>query len=194
MNKEELLKQLEEAKNQLAKLQSDIDKMQNTVDTIKDKDNNSLPEFWFPEKGKQYFFIDTSDLGYFCEPAATVGRDDTMDFLNVMLSNTFRTEEECEIEIELLRLFAEIKEKALQEDELVPKDKILDINTKKYLIKYDCEVHQVYNSCFSLIYTQGLIPNCYFKTPEFTEKIMEEYGERIKTVLNKKYGGNNVEI
>ena len=35
MNKEELLKQLEEAKNQIAKLQSDIDKMQNAVDTVK---------------------------------------------------------------------------------------------------------------------------------------------------------------
>ena len=188
MNKEELLKQIEETKNHIDKLQSAIEKMQNAVDTIKDKDNNSLPEFWLPERNELYYFIDIGDFGP-GEPLATEWEDDPVDFLNRMLNNAFRTEEECEIEIELLRLFAEIKEKALQEDELVPKDKILDINTKKYLIKYDCEVHQLYNSCFSVIYTQGLIPNCYFKTPEFTEKIMEEYGERIKTLLNKKYGG-----
>ena len=48
MNKEELLKQLEEARTQIIKIQSDVEKMQNAVDAIKDKDNNSLPEFWFP--------------------------------------------------------------------------------------------------------------------------------------------------
>ena len=35
MNKTELLKQIEEAKNQIARLQSDIDNMQNAVDTVK---------------------------------------------------------------------------------------------------------------------------------------------------------------
>ena len=189
MNKEELLKQIEEAKNQIAKLQSDLDKMQNAVDAIKDKDNNSLPEFWFPKNGEQYYFIDTSDLGYFCEPAATVCRDDTMDFLNVMLNNAFRTEEECEIEIKLLRLFAEIKEKALQEDELIPKNKMFNTSTNKYFINYDYSDCKIRYSSFSVIYQQGIIPNCYFKTPEFAKKIIKEYGERIEALLNKKYGG-----
>ena len=189
MNKEELLKQLEEAKNQIAKLQNDVDKMQNIIDTIDDKDNNSLPEFWFPKNGEQYYFIDTSDLGYFCEPAATVCRDDTMDFLNVMLGNAFRTEEECETEIELLRLFAEIKEKALQEDELVSKNKVFDTHTNKYFISYDCSNNKLSDSVFTALYRQGIIPNCYFKTPEFVKKIIKEYGECIKTLLNKKYGG-----
>ena len=35
MNKEELLKQIEEAKNKIVELQNDIDKMQNAVDTVK---------------------------------------------------------------------------------------------------------------------------------------------------------------
>ena len=102
MNKKELLKQLEEAKNQIARLQNDVDNMQNIIDTIDGKDNNSLPEFWLPEKGEQYFFIDTSELGYFCEPSSTECEVNTIDFLNVMINNAFRTEEECEIEIELL--------------------------------------------------------------------------------------------
>ena len=189
MNKEELLKQIEEARTQITKLQSDIEKMQNAVDAIKDKDNNSLPEFWFPKNGEQYYFIDTSDLGYFCEPAATVCRDDTMDFLNVMLNNAFRTEEECEIEIKLLRLFAEIKEKALQEDELIPKNKMFNTSTNKYFINYDYSDCKIRYSSFSVIYQQGIIPNCYFKTPEFAKKIIKEYGERIEALLNKKYGG-----
>ena len=133
MNKKELLKQLEEAKNQIAKLQSDVDKMQHAVDTVEDKDNNSLPEFWLPEKGEQYFFIDTSDQGYF-NPSSTECEVNTIDFLNVMKNNAFRTEEECEIEMELLNLFAQIKEKALNEDELVSKNKIFDENTDKYII------------------------------------------------------------
>ena len=190
MNKKELLKQLEEAKNQIAKLQNDVDNMQNVLDTINDKDTNSLPEFYMPERNKEYFFIDTSELGHFCEPSATTCECNPIDFINVMLNNVFRTEEECEIEIELLSLFAEIKEKALQEDELVPKNEVLDECTNKYVIKYDCSEHQLYCCVFSMIYPQGIIPNCFFKTEEFTEKIIEEYGERIITLLNKKYGSD----
>ena len=190
MNKEELLKQLEEAKIQLAKLQSDVAKMQNAVDTIKDKDNNSLPEFWLPESYEQYFFIDASDFGP-GEPLATEWEDDPVDFLNRMLNNVFRTKEECEIEIELLRLFAEIKEKALKEDELVPKNKVLDMDTYKYVIDYDCSEHRLCSFGFSVVYHQGIIPNCFFKTSEFAEEIIEEYGERIEALLNKKYGGMN---
>ena len=189
MNKEELLKQLEEAKKQIAKLQSDMDKMQNAVDAIKDKDTNSLPEFWLPEKGEQYFFIDISDLGYFCEPVATECEVQVVDFLNVMLNNAFRTEEECETEIELLGLFTEIKEKAVQEDELVPKNKMFNTRTNKYFLNYDYSDCKLRYSSFSVIYQQGIIPNCYFKTPEFAKKIIKEYGECIKTLLNKKYGG-----
>lgn len=189
MNKEELLKQIEETKNQIAKLQSTIEKMQNAVNTIKDKDNNSLPEFYIPESYEQYFFIGTSDFGGSCEPRATEWWDEPVDFIKVMLNNVFRTKEECEIEIELLRLFAEIKEKALQEDELVPKDKMFDVSTNKYFINYapsDCKLGY---SSFAVVYQQGIIPNCFFKTSAFTKKIIEEYGERIKAVLNKKYGG-----
>lgn len=189
MNKKELLKQLEEAKNQIAKLQGDVDNMQNIIDTINDKDNNSLPEFWLPEKGEQYFFIDISDLGYFCEPSSTECEVNKIDFLNVMINNAFRTEEECEIEIELLDLFAQIKEKALNEDELVSKNKIFDENTDKYFIHYDCSDNKLSYSVFSKIYRQGIIPNCFFKTEEFTRKVIEECGERIKTLLNKKYRG-----
>ena len=166
--------------------------MQNAVNTIKDKDNNSLPEFWFPNRNEPYFFIDISDLGYFCEPVATECEENTVDFLNVMLNNAFRTEEVCENELELLSLFAEIKEKALQEDELVPKDKVLDMHTNKYFINYaysDCKLGY---SSFALVYQQGIIPNCFFKTLEFTKEIIEEYGERIKAVLNKKYGGSKI--
>ena len=187
MNKKELLKQLEETKNQIARLQGDMNKIQNVLDTINDKDTNSLPEFWFPNRNEPYFFIDISDLGYFCEPVATECEENTVDFLNVMLNNAFRTEEECEIEIELLSLFAEIKEKALQEDELVSKNKIFDENTDKYFIHYDCSDNKLSYSVFSKIYRQGIIPNCFFKTEEFTRKIIKEYGERIKTSLNKKY-------
>ena len=191
MNKEELLKQLEEAKNQIARLQSDVDNMQNIIDTIDDKDTNKT-EFWFPSRNEEYFFIDISELGYFCEPSATVCEDNTIDFLNVMLSNAFRTEEECEIEMELLNLFAQIKEKALNEDELVSKDKMFDVSINKYFINYahsDCKLGY---SSFSVVYQQGIIPNCFFKTSDFTEKIIEEYGERIKAVLNKKYGGSKI--
>ena len=191
MNKEELLKQLEEAKIQLARLQSDVDNMQNIIDTIDDKDTNKT-EFWFPSRNEEYFFIDISELGYFCEPSATVCEDNTIDFLNVMLSNAFRTEEECEIEMELLNLFAQIKEKALNEDELVSKDKMFDVSINKYFINYahsDCKLGY---SSFSVVYQQGIIPNCFFKTSDFTEKIIEEYGERIKAVLNKKYGGSKI--
>lgn len=187
MDKTELLKQLEEAKNQIARLQSDIDKMQNIIDTTKDKDTNSLTEFWLPERNEPYYSIDISDMGYFFEPSVTEWEDNTIDFVNEILNNVFRTEEECEIEIELLRLFAEIKEKALQEDELVPKNKVLYTYTDKYIIKYDSSDNQLFCSVFSVSYQQGIIPNCFFKTEEFTEKIIEEYGGRIKAVLNKKY-------
>ena len=187
MNKEELLKQLEEAKNQIAKLQGDMNKIQNIIDTTKDKDDNSLTDFYFPERNEKYFFINI--MGYFCEPSATKWKDNTMDCINVMLNNVFRTEEECEIEIELLNLFAEIKEKALQEDELVPKNKMFDENTDKYFINYKCSDNKLSYSVFSKIYRQGIIPNCFFKTEEFTRKVIEEYGERIKTLLNKKYRG-----
>ena len=186
MDKKELLKQLEEAKNQIARLQNDVDNMQNIIDTINDKDNNK-PEFCMPEKGEKYYFIDTSELGYFFEPVVTICKDDTMDFLNVMLNNTFRTEEECETEIELLRLFAEIKDKALKEDELVSKNKVFDENTDKYFIHYNCSDNKLSYSVFSKIYRQGIIPNCFFKTEEFTRKIIVEYEKRIKTLLNKKY-------
>ena len=189
MNKKELLKQLEEAKNQIAKLQNDVDNMQNIIDTIDDKDTNK-PEFYIPERNEKYFFINTSDLGYSCSSSAIKWKDKTIDFVNVILNNAFRTEEECKIEIELLSLFAEIKEKALQEDELVSKNKMFDAYTDKYIIKQDCSEHTLlYCSVFSELYQQGIIPNCFFKTEEFTEKIIEEYGERIKTLLNKKYGG-----
>ena len=188
MNKEALLKQLEEAKNQIAKLQSDIDKMQNVINTIDDKDNNSLPEFWLPKRDEMYYFIDTSDQGYLCEPSYTRGNDDdAVDFINVMLNNTFRTEEECKTEIELLIVFEEIKEMALKEDELVPKNEVLDMDTYKYVIDYDCSEHRLCSFGFSVVYHQGIIPNCFFKTSEFAEEIIEEYGERIKTLLNKKY-------
>ena len=194
MNKEELLKQIEETKNHIDKLQSAIEKMQNAVNTIKDKDNNSLPEFWLPESYEQYFFIGTSDFGGSCEPRATEWWDEPVDFLNGMLNNVFRTEEECEIEAELLRLFAEIKEKALQEDELVPKNKVLDMDTYKYVIDYDCSEYRLCSFGFSVVYHQGIIPNCFFKTEEFAEEIINEYGERIRALLNKKYGGNNDEV
>ena len=189
MNKEELLKQIEETKNHIDKLQSAIEKMQNAVDTIKDKDNNSLPEFWLPESYEPYYFIGISNFGNSCEPRATEWWDEPADFIKVMLNNAFRTEEECETEIELLRLFAEIKEKALQEDELVPKNKIFDTHTDKYFIHYDCSNNKLSDSIFTAMYRQGIIPNCYFKTLEFTRKIIEEYGECIKTLLNKKYRG-----
>ena len=193
MNKEELLKQLEEAKIQLAKLQSDVAKMQNAVDTIKDKDANSLPEFWLPKRDEMYYFIDTSDQGYFCEPSYTRGNDDdAVDFINVMLNNVFRTKEECKTEIELLIVFEEIKEKALQEDELVPKNKVLDMDTYKYVIDYDCSEHKLCSFGFSVVYHQGIIPNCSFKTSEFAEEIINEYGERIEALLNKKYGGSKI--
>ena len=187
MNKTELLKQIEEAKNQIARLQNDIDKMQDAVDTIKDKDNNSLPEFWLPERNEEYFSIDISELGYSCEASDTEWEDNTIDFINIMLNNVFRTKEECETEIELLRLFSEIKEKALQEDELVSKNKIFNTRTNKYFINYDYSDCKIRYSSFSVIYQQGIIPNCYFKTPEFAKKIIKEYGECIKTLLNKKY-------
>ena len=190
MNKEELLKQIEETKNHIDKLQSAIEKMQNAVDKIKDKDNNSLPEFWLPEEYEPYYFIDIGDFGP-GEPLATEWEDDPVDFLNRMLNNVFRTKEECEIEAEVLNLFAEIKEKALQEGELVPKDKVLDIDTYKYVIDYDCSEYRLCSFGFSVVYHQGIIPNCFFKTSEFAEEIINEYGERIKAVLNKKYGGNN---
>lgn len=186
MNKEELLKQLEEAKNQIARLQNDVDNMQNIIDTIDDKDNNK-PEFYFPERNEKYFFIDI--MGYFSEPSATKWRDNTMDCINVMLNNVFRTEEECKIEMELLNLFAEIKDKALKEDELVSKNKVLYTYTDKYIIKYDSSDNQLFCSVFSVSYQQGIIPNCFFKTEEFAEKIIAEYGERIKALLNKKYRG-----
>ena len=166
--------------------------MQNAVDTIKDKDNNSLPEFWLPEDGEQYFFIDISDRGYFYEPSSTECEVDTIDFLNIMTNNAFRTDEECEIEIELLSLFDEIKEKALQEDELVPKNKVLDMDTYKYVIDYDCSEHKLCSFGFSVVYHQGIIPNCSFKTSEFAEEIINEYGERIEALLNKKYGGSKI--
>ena len=188
MNKEELLKQLEEAKIQLAKLQSDVAKMQNAVDTNKDKDANSLPEFYMPEEYEPYYFIDIDDFG----PLATEWEDDPVDFLNRMLNNVFRTKEECEIEMELLKLFAEIKEKALQEDELVPKNKVLDMDTYKYVIDYDCSEHKLCSFGFSVVYHQGIIPNCSFKTSEFAEEIINEYGERIGALLNKKYGGSKI--
>ena len=191
MNKEELLRQLEEAKIQLAKLQSDVAKMQNAVDTIKDKDANSLPEFWLPERNELYYFIDIGDFGP-GEPLTTEWEDDPVDFLNGMLNNTFRTEEECEIEMELLRLFAEIKKRALQEDELVPKNKVLDMDTYKYVIDYDCSEHKLCSFGFSVVYHQGIIPNCSFKTSEFAEEIINEYGERIEALLNKKYGGSKI--
>ena len=189
MNKEELLKQLEEAKNQIARLQNDVDNMQNIIDTINDKDTNK-PEFYFPERNEEYFFMDTvdfGDFGDFCEPSVAKWKDNTIDFINVMLNNTFRTEEECKIEIELLNLFAEIKDKALKEDELVPKNKMFDENTDKYFIHYNCSDSKLSYSVFSKIYRQGIIPNCFFKTEEFTRKVIEEYGKRIKTLLNKKY-------
>ena len=186
MNKTELLKQLEEAKNQIARLQNDVDNMQNIIDTIDDKDNNK-PEFYFPERNEEYFFMDTVDFGYFCEPSVAKWKDNTIDFINVMLNNVFRTEEECKIEIELLNLFAEIKDKALQEDELVSKNKMFDTYTDKHFIHYNCRDNKLSNSVFSVVYRQGIIPNCYFKTLEFTRRIIEEYGERIKTLLNKKY-------
>ena len=189
LNKEELLKQLEEAKNQIARLQSDIEKMQNAVVAIKDKDNNSLPEFWFPKRNEQYFFIDVNYLGEFCDSPSIISEGSTIDFINVMLNNAFRTREECEIEIDLLGLFVEIKEKALQEDELIPKNKMFNTRTNKYFINYDYSDCKLRYSSFSVIYQQGIIPNCFFKTSEFTRKIIEEYGERIKTLLNKKYGG-----
>ena len=94
MNKEELLKQIEETKNHIDKLQSAIEKMQNAVNTIKDKDNNSLPEFYMPEEYEPYYFIDIDDFG----PLTTEWEDDPVDFLNRMLNNVFRTKEECEIE------------------------------------------------------------------------------------------------
>ena len=187
MNKEELLKQIEETKNHIAKLQSAIDKMQNAVDTINAKDTNSLPEFWLPESYEQYFFIGTSDFGGSCEPRATEWWDEPVDFIKVMLNNVFRTKEECEIEMELLNLFVEIKEKALQENELVPKNEVLDMDTYKYVIDYDCSEHRLCSFGFSVVYHQGIIPNCFFKTSEFAEEIIEEYGERIETLLNKKY-------
>lgn len=186
MNKKELLKQIEEAKNQIARLQSDIDKMQNDVDKIDDEDN-SKPEFYIPERNEEYFFIDTIDLGYCCEPFEAIWKDNTIDCTNIMLNNVFRTEEECKIEIELLSLFAEIKEKALQEDELVSKNEVFDTNVYKYFISYDCSNNKLSYSVFSAIYRQGIIPNCFLKTPEFAKEIIEEYGERIKTLLNKKY-------
>ena len=189
MNKKELLKQLEEAKNQIARLQNDVDNMQNIIDTIDDKYNNK-PEFYFPERNEEYFFMDTvdfGDFGYFCEPSVAKWKDNTMDCINVMLNNVFRTEEECKIEIELLNLFAEIKDKALKEDELVPKNKVLYTYTDKYIIKYDSSDNQLFCSVFSVSYQQGIIPNCFFKTEEFAEKIIAEYGERIKALLNKKY-------
>ena len=191
MNKEELLKQLEEAKIQLAKLQSDVAKMQNAVDTIKDKDANSLPEFWLPEEYEPYYFIDIGDFGP-GEPLTTEWENDPVDFLNRMLNNVFRTKEECEIEAELLRLFAEIKEKALEEDELVPKNKVLDMDTYKYVIDYDCSEYRLCSFGFSVVYHQGIIPNCFFKTEEFTGEIINEYGERIEALLNKKYGGSKI--
>lgn len=189
MNKKELLKQIEEAKNQIAKLQGDMEKMQNIIDTIDDKDNNSLPEFWLPERNEEYFSIDISELGYSCEASDTEWEDNTIDFINIMLNNVFRTEEECRIEIELLSLFAEIKEKALQEDELVPKDKMFDENTDKYFINYKCSDNKLSYSVFSKIYRQGIVPNCFFKTEEFTRKVIKEYEKRITTLLNKKYRG-----
>ena len=189
MNKEELLKQIEEARTQITKLQSDIEKMQNAVDTIKDKDNNSLPEFWFPKRYEQYFFIDVNYLGEFCDSPSIISEGSTIDFINVMLNNAFRTREECEIEIDLLGLFTEIKEKAVQEDELVSKNKVFDTHTNKYFISYDCSNNKLSDSVFTALYRQGIIPNCYFKTPEFAKKIIKEYGECIKMLLNKKYGG-----
>ena len=110
MNKKELLKQLEEAKNQIARLQNDVDNMQNIIDTIDDKDNNK-PEFYMPEINEEYFSIDISELGYSCEASDTEWEDNTIDFINMMLNNVFRTEEECKIEIELLGLFAKIKKR-----------------------------------------------------------------------------------
>ena len=191
MNKEELLKQIEETKNHIDKLQSAIEKMQNAVDTIKDKDNNSLPEFWLPEEYEPYYFIDIGDFGP-GEPLTTEWENDPVDFLNRMLNNVFRTKEECEIEIELLKLFAEIKKRALQEDEIVPKDKVLDMDTYKYVIDYDCSEHKLCSFGFSVVYHQGIIPNCSFKTSEFAEEIINEYGERIEALLNKKYGGSKI--
>ena len=89
----------------------------------------------------------------------------------------------------MLSLFAQIKEKALNEDELVSKDKVLDMDTYKYVIDYDCSEHRLCSFGFSVVYHQGIIPNCFFKTSEFAEEIIEEYGERIKTLLDKKYRG-----
>ena len=189
MNKEELLKQIEETKNHIDKLQSAIEKMQNAVNTIKDKDNNSLPEFWFPKRNEPYFFIDVNYLGEFCDSVPVISEGSTIDFISVMLNNAFRTKEECEIEIDLLGLFTEIKEKALQEDELVPKNKVLDMDTYKYVIDYDCSEYRLCSFGFSVVYHQGIIPNCFFKTEEFAEEIINEYGERIRALLNKKYGG-----
>ena len=66
---------------------------------------------------------------------------------------------------------------------------MFDENTDKYFIHYNCSDSKLSYSVFSKIYRQGIIPNCFFKTEEFTRKVIEEYGERIKTLLNKKYRG-----
>ena len=81
----------------------------------------------------------------------------------------------------------ETKKKALKEYEVLTKNKRVHENTDKYYIHYNYTDNKWSYSVFSKIYRQGIITNCFFKTEEFTRKVIKEYGERIKTLLNKKY-------
>lgn len=171
----------------MVKLQSDIDKMQNIVNTLNEKAISSLPEFYFPEMDDEYYYIDMDDMRHCCVPFCTNTVYTELDFPNIMLGNTFRTEEECKIEVDLLILFLEIKEKALKENQLVAKGQMFVGEVDNYYIVYDYELDKIYPRMFSRVYQQGIIPNCFFKTLEFTEEVIKEYETRIKVLLNKKY-------
>lgn len=138
-----------------------------------EKELHVTEQRWIPRKGERYFFIDEGwDIAeYLCE-------DDSVDSLNKVFYNCFKTYEAAEAELDRLvgrRCLSEIADRLNQ-------GKTFDWSNptqKKYYLAYDWqsgEIVQAYAKCSE---AQGTV---YCLCEDFYDKVMDEID--VDTLLN----------
>ena len=148
---EELLKELEEAKQKIAGIEKKIEEKKTETGR------------WKPKEGDKYWLINAA--GWICN---SQWDDDDTDRERYLVGNCYPTEEECKFAREKLKVIAELKEYA------EPKSRAWNGENVRYHIYYNYDVEKVYISWAQMAKQNEI----YFESEEKARQAIDAIGEQ----------------
>lgn len=162
MDKQQLLREMEEFKRQQNELVEKMEWLQEQINGIEEEN-----KWWIPKEGDSYYYICTD--GY-VESSLNTGKD--IDKCKINNINCFETKEQAE-----RQSFVELLHRKLQKF-MVKNNSIVDWNNDddKYNIWYDYELKSLDIGCIEQARDFGQV---YFSSEEIAEKAIEEFKDDL---------------